>query len=78
MKTTERSRYWFNDCNLRTIARVFAAMTFGAINVGRATSQLPDYIKAKIAAAHIKALLQMESSIDPNSPYGHKPVSDVT
>lgn len=58
------------------IARVFAVMTFSAINVGRATSQLPDYVKAKLAASNIKKLLLLKSEINPTLPDGSKPVAD--
>lgn len=58
--------------------RVFAAITFGGMAVGRASAHLPDYIKAKQAAANIKDLLAKKSSIDPTSTEGDKPVSSST
>ena len=67
-----------SDCWLilfRSIRRVFAAITFGSMAVGRSSTQLPDYTKAKLAASNIKKLLARESAIDPMSTDGETPVS---
>ena len=67
-----------SDCWLilfRSICRVFAAITFGSMAVGRSSTQLPDYTKAKLAASNIKKLLARESAIDPMSTDGETPVS---
>lgn len=60
------------------VVRVFAAVTFGGMAIGRASAHLPDYIKAKQAAAQIKALLGKESTIDPTSAEGAIPVSELS
>ena len=67
-----------SDCLLilfRSIRRVFASITFGSMAVGRSSTQLPDYTKAKLAASNIKKLLARESAIDPMSTDGETPVS---
>jgi len=55
------------------ILRVFAATTFGSMAVGRSTSALPDFTKAKIAAYNIKKLLDRKSEIDPSATTGDEP-----
>lgn len=54
---------------------MFAAITFGGMAMGRASSLSPDYSKAKLAAAKIFALLDTVPSIDAYSSEGAKPVS---
>ncbi|KAF6030482.1 ABCB1 [Bugula neritina] len=57
------------------IFRVFAAMTFGSMSIGRATSTLPDFGKATAAAFSIRRFLEKVSAIDPSSETGAKPKS---
>lgn len=59
------------------VYRVFALITFGGAAVGRSTSNLPDYTKAKLAALNIKKLLTRESAIDHTSTEGEAPVSEI-
>ena len=57
------------------LCRVFAAILFGAMAAGQASSFAPDYGKAKIAAARLFALFDRVPSIDSSSPDGDKLVS---
>lgn len=52
----------------------FSAVVFGAMSVGQATSFAPNAKKGTDAAAHIKALLSVEPTIDAYSEDGEKPV----
>ena len=49
-------------------------MAFSAISVGQATSFIPDYAKANLAAGLIFNLIETKSSIDPFSPNGLRPI----
>ena len=55
--------------------RVFAAMVFTAMSLGRATSYTPDATKSKMAAARIMALLGRKPTSDASSTEGLKLVS---
>jgi hypothetical protein len=55
--------------------RVFGAIIFGAISLGRESQFAPDYGKAKLAASEIFALLEKRPRIDNYSTEGLKPVS---
>ena len=55
--------------------RVFTAITFGGQSLGRATSYLPDYSKAKLSAAKMLTLFKRVPEIDSSSTAGAKPVS---
>ncbi|XP_067931969.1 ATP-dependent translocase ABCB1-like [Watersipora subatra] len=57
------------------IVRVFLAITLSNINIGESLSHLPNYLKAKSAAACIQELQQTCSTIDPTSDGGSKPGS---
>ncbi|XP_014681412.1 PREDICTED: multidrug resistance protein 1-like [Priapulus caudatus] len=54
------------------VYRVFFAIAFCGISVGQASSFLPDYSKAKLAAAHVFGLIAQEPTIDSFSPMGIK------
>ena len=60
------------------LCRVFAAVVFTALQLGRASSFAPDVSKAKVSAARILALLKYEPPIDTESPDGLKPVGTVS
>ena len=59
---------------LFTLYRVFAAVVFTALQLGRASSFAGDVSKAKVSAARIFSLLKLEPEIDSESPDGLKPV----
>ena len=44
--------------------RVFAAITFGGMHIGRTSSIAPDFTKAKLAAARLFAYMDTEPNID--------------
>lgn len=48
------------------------------MSLGQATSFAPSYKKGVTAAGHIKALLDVEPTIDAYSQAGDKPVSEIT
>ncbi|XP_072010362.1 ATP-dependent translocase ABCB1 isoform X10 [Engystomops pustulosus] len=52
---------------------VFAAIVFGAMALGQSTSFAPDYVKAKVSAAHIFSLLERTPLIDSYNTAGLKP-----
>jgi hypothetical protein len=55
--------------------RVFGAVIFGALSLGRESQFAPDYGRAKLSASQIFALLSKEPRIDNYSTEGLKPVS---
>ena len=55
--------------------RVFAAVVFTALSIGRASSFAPDASKAQVSAAKIIALLNRKPQIDASSSEGIKLVS---
>ena len=55
--------------------RVFGAIVFGAMGMGQASSFVPDYAKAKSAAARIFHIIDRVPEIDAFSTDGLKPVS---
>jgi len=58
--------------------RVFGAIIFGAISLGRESQFAPDFGKAKNSAARIFALLKLPPKIDNYSTEGARPVrSDI-
>ena len=61
---------------LSVLHRVFAAVIFTALSIGRASSYAPDAQKAKVAASRIFQLIQREPDIDGYSTEGEKPVSE--
>jgi hypothetical protein len=56
--------------------RVFGAIIFGALSLGRESQFAPDYGKAKMSASQIFALLAKQPRIDNYSMEGLRPVSD--
>lgn len=57
-----------------SVYRVFFAIAFCAVSVGQATSFIPDYNKAKLAAGLIFHLIEEKSKIDPFNAGGLRPV----
>ncbi|ODN00081.1 Multidrug resistance protein 1 [Orchesella cincta] len=55
------------------VYRVFFEVAFCAIQVGQSSSWIPDYSKAKMAAALMFNLIELESHIDPLIDSGLKP-----
>jgi hypothetical protein len=49
---------------LTFLCRVFGAIIFGALSLGRESQFAPDYGKAKLAASEIFALLEKQPRID--------------
>ncbi|OWF55459.1 Multidrug resistance protein 1 [Mizuhopecten yessoensis] len=64
-----------NEMEFGDVFRVFSAVVFGGMALGQASSFAPDASKAKVAAAHIFALLDRVPSIDTESDAGSKPVN---
>ncbi|XP_063781222.1 ATP-dependent translocase ABCB1-like [Pseudophryne corroboree] len=58
---------------MENVFLVFAALVFGAMALGEASSLTPDYSKAKMSAAHIFHLLEKEPLIDSYSTDGQRP-----
>lgn len=58
--------------------RVFAAVVFTALSVGRASSFAPDLTKARVSASRILTLIRREPPIDSYSKEGLTPVSGMT
>ncbi|OXA58154.1 Multidrug resistance protein 1 [Folsomia candida] len=56
-----------------SVYRVFFAIAFCAVSVGQATSFIPDYNKAKLAAGLIFHLIEEKSKIDPFNAGGLRP-----
>ena len=54
---------------------MFGAIVFGAMGMGQASSFVPDYAKAKSAAARIFHIMDRVPEIDAFSTDGLKPVS---
>jgi len=54
--------------------RVFFCVAFSAVSVGQATSFIPDYAKANLAAGLIFNLIETKSTIDPCSREGLRPI----
>ncbi|XP_013418888.1 multidrug resistance protein 1 [Lingula anatina] len=52
------------EMEFQNVFRIFGAITFGGMAVGRASGFAPDYSKAKTAAAKLFALFDREPSID--------------
>ncbi|KAK9292784.1 hypothetical protein L1049_020764 [Liquidambar formosana] len=52
------------------VINVFFALTMAALGISQSSSLGPDFIKAKIAAASIFAILDQESKIDPSDESG--------
>ena len=63
----------FNDVFL-----TFIALVFGAFSIGQATAFAPNYVKAKLSAKRIFALLDREPVIDNYDENGQKLVSTDT
>ncbi|ELU18040.1 hypothetical protein CAPTEDRAFT_197681 [Capitella teleta] len=61
------------EMEFKNVFRVFAAITFGGLAAGRASSLSPDFTKAKLAAAKIFALLDRTPLIDSSSEDGIAP-----
>ena len=59
----------------QNVFRVFAAIIFGAIGIGAASSYAPDYKQAKLAAKRVFAIINREPIIDNYSEEGCKPKS---
>ena len=57
------------------IHRVFGAIIFGGIVVGRNSSFGVDYVKAKLAAGRIISLINRKPKVDVRDPSGEKLVS---
>lgn len=60
--------------NASSVYRVFFAISFCAVSVGQATSWIPDYNKAKLAAGLIFHLIEQKSNMDPFNEGGLRPV----
>lgn len=56
---------------------MISAVLFGAMAVGQVNSFAPNYVKAKLSAAHIMMLLNKEPAIDNLSKDGDCPVHDA-
>lgn len=65
---------WIPIPNFFLYSSVFFCIAFSAISVGQATSFIPDYTKANLAAALIFNLIEKKSSIDPLSHEGLRPI----
>ncbi|XP_067934483.1 ATP-dependent translocase ABCB1-like [Watersipora subatra] len=62
-----------NPLEFANIFRVFSAVTFGGVAAGRVFSHMPNFPRAKLAAANVKNLLSRVSPIDSSSPDGETP-----
>jgi len=65
-------RFYTVDFEIRN--RVFFCVSFSAVAVGQATSFVPDYTKANLAAGLIFNLIETKSAIDPFNPTGLRPI----
>ena len=55
--------------------RVFGAIIFGGMNVGRASSVSPDFGKGRIAAARLFSIIERKPEIDAEKDEGKTLVS---
>lgn len=66
---------WLHIVSCLYLCRVFAAVVFTALSIGRASSFAPDASKAQVSAAKILALINRKPDIDSSSSEGIKLVS---
>ncbi|XP_060069104.1 ATP-dependent translocase ABCB1-like [Ylistrum balloti] len=60
----------YEDLPFQNVFKVFIAIVFGGMSVGRQSSYTPDYNKGKIAAGRLFNMIEMKPSIDAASDEG--------
>ncbi|XP_021371103.1 multidrug resistance protein 1B-like [Mizuhopecten yessoensis] len=60
----------YENLPFESVFKVFAAIVFGGMSVGRQSSYAPDYNKGKLAASRLFQLIEMKATIDTASEEG--------